>query len=84
MTPAERQALALLADCGSGATGPALAARGVAQVTLDRLVARGLVTARLRTFANPPGLTVTHYWLKQPLAFTHPGQRWLSATPAKD
>jgi hypothetical protein len=61
MTTAENEALALLADCSSGATGPALAARGVTQVTLDRLVARGLVTARLRTFANPPGLTVTHY-----------------------
>jgi hypothetical protein len=64
MTAAEHAALVLLADCGSGATGPALAARGVTSVTLDRLIARGLVTARLRTFANPPGLTVTHYWLK--------------------
>jgi hypothetical protein len=60
----ENEALALLADCESGATGPALAARGVAEATLDRLVARGLVTARLRTFANPPGLTVTHYRLR--------------------
>jgi hypothetical protein len=64
LTTVECAALALLADCGSGATGPALAARGVASATLDRLVARGLVTARLRTFANPPGLTVTHYWLR--------------------
>jgi hypothetical protein len=64
MNTAEREALALLADCGSGATGPALAARGVTSVTLDRLVARGLVASRLRTFANPPGLTVTHYWLR--------------------
>jgi hypothetical protein len=64
LTTTERAALELLATCGSGATGPALAARGVTQATLDRLIARGLVTSRLRTFANPPGLTVTHYWLR--------------------
>jgi hypothetical protein len=64
MNTLEREAVALLADCESGATGPALEARGVASATLDRLVARGLVTARLRTFANPPGLTVTHYRLR--------------------
>jgi hypothetical protein len=53
----------LLADCSSGATGPALEARGVTTVTLDRLIAQGLVFARLRHFANPRGLTVMHYWL---------------------
>jgi hypothetical protein len=62
MTAAERKALHLLADCSSGATGPALEARGVSAATLDRLVARGLVVSRLRTFANPPGLEVMHYW----------------------
>jgi hypothetical protein len=61
---AERKALALLADCSSGATGPALEARGVTTATLDRLVTQGLVISHLRTFANPKGLTVMHYWLK--------------------
>jgi hypothetical protein len=63
MTAAERKALMLLADCSSGATGPALEARGVSEATLDRLVANGLVISHLRRFANPPGLTVMHYWL---------------------
>jgi hypothetical protein len=62
MTAAERKALYLLADCSSGATGPALEARGVTEATLDGLVTQGLVFARLRHFANPPGLTVMHYW----------------------
>jgi hypothetical protein len=63
MNAADRKALALLADCSSGATGPALEARGVSEATLDRLIAQGLVMSRLRHFANPRGLTVMHYWL---------------------
>jgi hypothetical protein len=69
LTAAERKALALLATCSTGATGPALEARGVTQATLDGLVARGLVISHLRTFANPPGLKVMHYWRStEPLA----------------
>jgi hypothetical protein len=62
MTAAERKALMLLADCSEGATGPALESLGVASATLDRLVTRGLIMAHRRHFANPPGLSVMHYW----------------------
>jgi hypothetical protein len=62
LTAAERKAIALLETCTSGATGPALEARGVTQATLASLVALGLVISHLRTFANPPGLQVMHYW----------------------
>ena len=43
---------------------PALQARGVTQATLDRLVERGLIEASKRSFANPPGLVVWHYYAK--------------------
>jgi hypothetical protein len=63
LTAAQRKALAMLADSSEGATGPALESIGVAQATLDVLVARGLVRAHKRTYANPRGLVVMHYWI---------------------
>jgi hypothetical protein len=62
MNASERRALMILADCSTGATGPALQSRGVSEATLTALVSRGLVVSHLRTFANPPGLRVMHYW----------------------
>jgi hypothetical protein len=60
MTAAERRALAVLANCPTGATHDALVRNRVKPATLDQLVARGLVQRR---FANPPGLVVAHYWI---------------------
>jgi hypothetical protein len=63
MTAAERRALAVLANCPTGATHDALVRNRVKPATLDQLVARGLVETRQRRFANQPGLVVAHYWI---------------------
>ena len=63
MNAVERRALTILANCPTGATLDALVRNRVKQATLYQLVERGLVDARQRRFANPPGLVVIHYWI---------------------
>lgn len=55
------QALERLAGCPDGATEPMMESKGFPAIALRQLVADGFAWSVLRTFANPKGLTVTHY-----------------------
>jgi hypothetical protein len=56
------RALETLAGCPEGCTGPRLEQMGFG-MHLDELVADGFLWRVHRTFANPPGLEVEHYFI---------------------
>jgi len=66
MLPAKQQgALAFIGnyDPHTGVTADVTKANGHAAVTMRRLIAMGLISAKIPRFANPLGLTVTYYTL---------------------
>jgi hypothetical protein len=59
------KALRMLAGCPTGATEDAMRMHGIEVGVLDELVALGLVTVRIQTFANPRGLKVRRFHINQ-------------------